>query len=721
MAPNEPHREAEKDSRRERLAQRSQDHDSGTNSSPRHPPAGSAGSPTAAAAQPRVDFGDMPDLSGRREGDAWSVTRPDGQVVNYRIPEGNGNKSVDISVVGADGGLLGSMRAAMNEPGGGFQQWIDVDDGPSIYVGQDTRYSNPYAGIYNQGTSTAGAPDSAKAYLPDFGQEFPLLENGEVVGQLGIVPSPNGHPDVYDNIYRDKFGNLSRWQNRSTEFGGMVGWQEGQLNQDGTGWQVLPTGTSGSPERWAISPGSPLMNRTEDSSVGTHVQTLDPSTGAYSDRFTSKVSPEKGYFTYRDARGTTTRIGEDGSLIVVDGKGEILAHRPAPERVYSDDRNNWEKAWDYAGNSVAAFVEGTKSLLGQNSNTYGDPALSPEEAEDQNQKEALAGMAGMSLALSAGLALMAIDGYEGTFGGGLNDDAAYTPTDNVLGTLNTLSQLSIGVDWENLDEHPGQTLSDAIFGASLFFLPKAPRAMGLDKPPHLPPGVRNGFGDFGTGLGTHPLPALAEGYPGRSRPWANSGGFEMRNSGDGVRTAPGRPSRDRTDDGSDAPADTTPANPTRTPGNPSPPPLPGGILEPHYPQLNGAGATPENPHDSEIGASDTGTGRGIPWEGKTELTPPGHWPVGVYPGPNSGQWYRPRPGGGLPTKVPMADWARYPKISMHPQSRELRRDTREADFRSETVRNSMSVASSTRSMPCRMQRRSHVTRFRSNSPIELSE
>ena len=50
----------------------------------------------------------------------------------------------------------------------------------------------------------------------------------------------------------------------------------------------------------------------------------------------------------------------------------------------------------------------------------------------------------------------------------------------------------------------------------------------------------------------------------------------------------------------------------------------------------------------------------IPWAGKTDETPIGHWPVGVYEGPNSGQWYTRIPGQSRPLKVPMPSWAKAP-------------------------------------------------------------
>ncbi|MEU2258497.1 hypothetical protein ABZ540_35630 [Nocardia xishanensis] len=602
--------------------------------------------------RPNVDFGGMPDLSGRKEGDEWSFTRPNGEIVNYRIPQGNGNRSVDIDLVGADGGLIGTMRAAMGE-GGGFQEWVDVRGGPSVYVGQDTKYSNPYAATYNSGTSTSGPPDSAKAYLPDWQQQFALIENGEVVGELGVIPSKDGYPDVYQNVYFDKFGNVSQWQNRSTESGGMTGWQQAQVDSSGHGWQILSTGTSGSPERWEISPDLPLLTRTEETSAGVHSQTFDLTTNAMTDRFTSKVSPEKGYYSFRDPRGVTTRVGEDGSVVVVGRNGDLIVDKPGRKPEYRDDRSNWEKFWDFAGNSAETFVDGTLSMLGQNSKNYGDgPKLSPNEAKKQNQEEALAGMAGLFVGLGAGLALSVIDGYEGTFGNGIRDDAAYTPTDNALGTLNVLAQFTIGVDLENYKDQPGQTISDAVLGTALFFLPKAPRAMGGGRPPHVPRGVLDGFGELGNGLDAHPIPVTPGGYIGPRSPRSTPNGFEMRNGGDGAPRSTGTP-RDKPGDDRQGPS----AGNT-TPRDPGPPPLPAGMLDPDIPEPNGAMSPGDSPHGLDSHAIDPdAVGPGIPWFGATELTPPGHWPVGVYAGKNNRQWYRPRPGGGLPEKIPMPEWA----------------------------------------------------------------
>ncbi|MFD4439620.1 hypothetical protein ACFWPK_07545 [Nocardia sp. NPDC058519] len=68
---------------------------------------------------------------------------------------------------------------------------------------------------------------------------------------------------------------------------------------------------------------------------------------------------------------------------------------------------------------------------------------------------------------------------------------------------------------------------------------------------------------------------------------------------------------------------------------------------------NGTGTNPET---------------GIPWTGKTGETPVGHWPVGVYRGPNNGQWYKKVPGQSLPVKVSMPQWAMAPSdVVMHGQ------------------------------------------------------
>ncbi|WP_137876116.1 hypothetical protein [Rhodococcus sp. Q] len=50
----------------------------------------------------------------------------------------------------------------------------------------------------------------------------------------------------------------------------------------------------------------------------------------------------------------------------------------------------------------------------------------------------------------------------------------------------------------------------------------------------------------------------------------------------------------------------------------------------------------------------------IPWTGKTDETPIGYWPVGVYASPKTGQWYRRVPGQSLPKTVDMPSWAKGP-------------------------------------------------------------
>ncbi|MGK8554386.1 hypothetical protein [Nocardia gipuzkoensis] len=131
------------------------------------------------------DLGGMPDTTGRREGDSWTVKNPDGTTTTYSIPAGNGTRTVDQTVTNADGSPLLQSRVTSNGQGG-WQRWTDVTGGGSAYTGQDTAQSNAYAQVYNPGSSTSGRPDSVYGVSPDLHQSFPLVDNGRQVGQLTV-------------------------------------------------------------------------------------------------------------------------------------------------------------------------------------------------------------------------------------------------------------------------------------------------------------------------------------------------------------------------------------------------------------------------------------------------------------------------------------------------------------------------------------------------------
>ncbi|WP_405180997.1 hypothetical protein OG225_07365 [Nocardia sp. NBC_01377] len=190
----------------------------------------------------------MPDTTGKKEGDTWKVTE-NGVEVTYTIPAGNGNQSVDRTWTNSAGGT--STNRMVDDGAGGFQSWTDSTNGPATYMnkGQGGTTDGVYGQVYDPGNSTSGAADVGFGGNPNLSQVEAVRydENGNPVDRLNSSRNSRGN---WDSVGFDSEGNRTLFGDIPDGKGGFVqGALVGQVNQEGYGWSTDPEGT-----RWNIAP-----------------------------------------------------------------------------------------------------------------------------------------------------------------------------------------------------------------------------------------------------------------------------------------------------------------------------------------------------------------------------------------------------------------------------------------------------------------------------------
>ncbi|WP_216912799.1 hypothetical protein [Nocardia noduli] len=190
----------------------------------------------------------MPDTTGKKEGDTWKVTE-NGVEVTYTIPAGNGNQSVDRTWTNSAGGT--STNRMVDDGAGGFQSWTDSTNGPATYMnkGQGGTTDGVYGQVYDPGNSTSGTPDVGFGGNPNLSQVEAVRydENGNPVDRLNSSRNSRGN---WDSGGFDSEGNRTLFGDIPDGKGGFVqGALVGQVNQEGYGWSTDPEGT-----RWNIAP-----------------------------------------------------------------------------------------------------------------------------------------------------------------------------------------------------------------------------------------------------------------------------------------------------------------------------------------------------------------------------------------------------------------------------------------------------------------------------------
>ncbi|GAA5102690.1 polymorphic toxin type 15 domain-containing protein [Nocardia iowensis] len=302
--------------------------------------------PAQPAPTPGPDIFGLPDTEGRKPGDEWDTTLPDGRIVHNRIPFGNGNQTVDQTIPDGKGGFTHS-RVAGNGTGG-WQRWNVNADGTAFYGSKDNHDSGMYAQDFNSGTSTSGAPNRTYVATPDYkGVQNPSFdENGNLVGVDVAVPNEYG---LYDNYHYDNYNNLTVSSARPDGKGGIESIFVGQFDSNNEGWQLGADG-----KRWEVGKdleGRTIMGRTEQSAAGTHIYFVDHR-GVLFDTFHG-IGSEKSYTDIYDDKKAFVRRYRDGVVVDYDPNGNPLLVRLPPDR-----RDTVQKGWDWTvgvGNSLKSW------------------------------------------------------------------------------------------------------------------------------------------------------------------------------------------------------------------------------------------------------------------------------------------------------------------------------------------------------------------------------
>ncbi|MEV0080499.1 hypothetical protein AB0H58_29170 [Nocardia neocaledoniensis] len=193
--------------------------------------------PLLDAKGPNQDALPMPSTDGREVGKTWTEVRPNGQVVEYTIPEGNGKNTVDAVVKDAAGNVLSTARIVSIEGTANYIRWQDDVGGGSSYFESGGPNGLGYGQHFAPGTSTSGVPTHAFETSPDASQSrtLSLDSAGRVVGvDIGVR---NSH-GLYDNIHVDNFGNATMSSTKLGPGGELQSKFTGQMFANRSGWMI---------------------------------------------------------------------------------------------------------------------------------------------------------------------------------------------------------------------------------------------------------------------------------------------------------------------------------------------------------------------------------------------------------------------------------------------------------------------------------------------------
>lgn len=434
----------------------------------------------------------MPDLTGKKEGDTWTALE-NGVEVTYSIPVGNGNKSVDRTWTNSEGGT--STNRMVDDGAGGLQSWTDSSNGPSTYMnkGEGAGTDGIYGYVYDPGSSTSGAPDVGFGGNPNLTQVEAVRydESGNPVALLDSSRNSRGN---WDSMGVDSQGNKTLFGDLPDGRGGFIpGSLVGQISPEGYGWSTDTTGT-----RWNVAPdpsgdpGALLRWRTESTKDGDTLAITVDSQGVEKHEVRDKDSNEVRSVEFFDLDGTrtyfdvekdtkTTFNPHDRTLTVVEHNGEITVfgddgkvkeHKLAPGAIdlpgFIDKAIDTVGFWDPVGRGAskagAHALIGVGGLLGWYDD-YGHVLNLP------TQQETLSGYGDM--ARQMGTEFLYLGGnFKDAQGNTLwSPDGKLDQTHAALNAYNNLSILTIGTDWREFGEKPGETIGTALLGIGTFFVP----------------------------------------------------------------------------------------------------------------------------------------------------------------------------------------------------------------------------------------------------------
>ncbi|MEV6390700.1 hypothetical protein [Nocardia xishanensis] len=454
-----------------------------------------------------ADIYGLPDTTGRKEGDTWTTTLPDGRTVVNTIPQGNGNQTVDQVITNPDGSKTNS-RVAGNGLGG-WQRWNDDSTGTSSYAGKDTQDSDVYGQHFNPGESTSGRPSHEFGMSSDYKTTATASydQQGNRVGTDVGHANTNG---LYDNVHVDNYGNKTFSATTRDGNGGLVSTFTGQVDSDGYGWKILGD------KRWDVSPdsqGKPVLTRTETTDKGVHLYRIDES-----GKTTHEFRGNKPGQWYRDTIGTDaegkttiTRLDVHLGVTVYDTEGNILEGGPKVAPGTIDTLGIADKVIDtvFFWNPIAkgGNKAGVHALvgLGAMAGLWDDVSV---PLNLPTQEQAFDGLVDTGKNLAKEYLYLG-----GTFKD-TNGNPIYSPDGKLdqqhatLNFYNDLSKAVIGTDWSQFPDKPLETLGTAGFGIATFFIPGPKGLTGLANGERLAAGL--GEAGARAAIPDQPWPSLPE-------------------------------------------------------------------------------------------------------------------------------------------------------------------------------------------------------------------
>ncbi|UGT52377.1 hypothetical protein [Nocardia asteroides] len=487
--------------------------------------------PLLDAKGPNQDALPMPSTDGQEVGKTWTEVRPNGQVVEYTIPEGNGKNTVDAVVKDAAGNVVSTARIVAIEGTGKYVRWQDDVGGGASYFESGAPGELGYGQHFVPGASTSGIPSSVFESSPDL-TRVRTISYDTLGNPIGIDVGSRNEFGLYDNTHSDMFGNVTFTAASFNSYGGVDSTFTGQIDSAGHGWM-----TDSQRDHWEVYPdeaGNPVQRRINPETGGyefiyaengIQVHELRDKSGRLLEL--SKAGPDgkpikqlrrvgdilatgvpgtdgKLQFTFTDNTNVGTslfslpwvdrpksRTGEltfkpegglkfsytDGGLAEFDADGKSTAFRPA-----DDTRALWKKAVSFAGSyyygvgtSALGAVEGIGALTGINDQLNVSAKLFGKNLELTSRDDALKGMAGgigeLFVTAFNARRTLGVEAYRLGAGDESWGEAWRNVRRAVGANWNATSKLVIGTDWEDASGHLGEALGRAAFGAAMFFIP----------------------------------------------------------------------------------------------------------------------------------------------------------------------------------------------------------------------------------------------------------
>lgn len=296
----------------------------------------------------------LTEAHGRQPGDTWTTTLPDGSKIINTIPPGNGDQTVDQTVIGPDGKVQSQHRVTDNGDGG-YQRWTTNADGSSGYQTQMADGTNVDGMSWNAGIDPAtGNPNSAYQTNWD-GTQYRTV--GRTPDGQTVVVDSNRDPSgqwTHRTIGADGTTTLTTSTDKGTDT--VV---RGQVDRNGTGWF---TGEDGQRVETFIDGNHNPVYITTDQHSGnkTYVYT-DTRTGKKRANVWNPQGRQVGYLIYNDDGSIDSgRVPVEGGSAQWD-HGQLTIYSNYDHTGSRADNPSWLKMWPQPdGSAIILMTDGTK-------------------------------------------------------------------------------------------------------------------------------------------------------------------------------------------------------------------------------------------------------------------------------------------------------------------------------------------------------------------------